>query len=287
MKTVIVDKEDITLDVKSKALFVDTQRVPMQLIEMLILNHTTQLDSKILINLSRENIAVLMVSKNSQDFALTLPQVAKNSEQKIQQYRALENRLGYAKYFIHAKIQTHSKHLEEIGVQINESEWQEKVSNAEKISDLLGYEGSFSRLYFQHYFASIPKVLHKSKRTKRPPEDPVNAMLSYLYSIAYNVITAQLYKAGLDPAISYLHEAFRSHYALSSDVLELFRAKINALVALWFNEKKVELEDFSRKNGIYLRYESRKKLWVEIKEICDYIAKETTKEIALLKVAMS
>lgn len=106
MKTVIIDKENITLDIKSKALFVDTQRVPMQLIELLILNHTTQLDSKILIDLSRENIAVLMVSKNSKDFALTLPQVAKNSEQKIQQYKALENRLGYAKYFIHAKIET-------------------------------------------------------------------------------------------------------------------------------------------------------------------------------------
>lgn len=286
MKTIIIDKADITLHVKSESLFVDTQRVPMQLIEMLILAHDTAINSKTIIELSRQNIPILMISKNSQDFALTLPQESKNSEQKLSQFRSLEHRLGFAKYFVNNKIKTHTDHLKRLGFNVDENLWQEKIDSAKKIGDLLGFEGSFSRLYFQNFFATLPKVLHKSKRSKRPPEDPVNAILSYLYTIAYNIITTQIYKSGLDPAISYLHEAFRSHYALSSDMLELFRSHINEITAGWFLDRTLQVDDFSKKNGVYLRYESRKKLWPQIKELSDFLALETNKEIALLKAAI-
>ncbi len=286
MRTLIVDAPNTRLHVKSKSLFINEKRVPMHLVEMLVIAQNAELTTKTLLHLSANNVPVLMVSKQSHQFALTLPQQAKNSEKKRAQFRSLEHRLGFAKYFVNCKITTHIKHLLTLECYVEEALWQEKVDNAKTISELLGYEGSFSSLYFQHYFAALPKVLHKSKRSKRPPLDPVNAVLSYLYTIVYNIITAQIHQSGLDPSMGYLHEAFRSHYALSSDMLELFRAKINHVVAVWFLDKTLELEDFSKKGGVYLRYESRKKLWGDIKELTDDIALATGKEIALLKAAI-
>ena len=286
MRTLIVDTPDARVHVKSRSLFINDKRIPMHLVEMLIIAQNTELNTKTLLNLSANDIPVLMVSKHSHQFALTLPQVAKNSQQKVCQFRSLENRLGFAKYFVNHKITTHIKHLHRMGCGMEEALWQKKVDSAKTLKELLGYEGSFSSLYFQHYFATLPKVFHKSKRSRRPPLDPVNAILSYLYTIAYNVITAQIYKAGLDPSIGYLHEAFRSHYALSSDMLELFRSQINAMAASWFLDETLRSEDFTKNNGIYLRYESRKRLWPFVKEMTDAIALQTNKEIALLKAAI-
>jgi len=286
MKTVVVDTENTVLRIKAQSLFINEQRIPMHLVEMLVLAHNVALDSKVLIQLSKNSIATLMIDKKSTSFALTLPLEAKNSEQKIAQYRSLENRLGFAKYFVNQKISTHVSHLKVFGVVVDERHWHEQVDSAKQISDLLGCEGSFSRLYFKHYFSHIPKLFHKAKRSKRPPQDPLNTMMSYLYTLAYNVITVELYKAGLDPAISYLHEPFRSHYALSSDFVELFRAQLNAQAAEWFIDGTLCMKDFKRKDGIYLHYNSRKRLWETVTEMMQTIALQTNKEIALLKAAI-
>ncbi len=286
MKIVIVDKKETELQIKEQSLFVNTQRIPLHLMEMLVLAQNTALSSKLLMRLSNKGIATLMIDKTNSNFALTLPLESKNSEQKMAQYESLEHRLGFAKYFVNHKIATHCKQLQRLGVEVKESEWQHKINVAEQVADILGYEGSFSRFYFQHYFANVPKVFHKGKRSKRPPNDPLNAMLSYLYTIAYNVITAKLHQSGLDPSISYLHTPFRSHYALSSDFLELFRADINALAAEWFLDETLKLEDFKKKKGVYLHYESRKRLWPQVDALMKTVAKQTVKEIALLKAAI-
>lgn len=287
MKTVIIDKERLEPRIENKSLVFDGKRIPLSLVELLVLPHDTTLSSALLLKLSAADIAVLMVSRTNSGFALTLPQVAKNGAQKMAQYAALKNRLGLAKYFVDEKISRHASHLRTMGVVVELAEWKERVNSCETIEALLGVEGSFSRFYFSHFFASLPPLLHKGCRSKQPPKDPVNAVLSFLYTIGYNVLTAILYRAGFDPAIGYLHEPFRSHYAMASDFMELYRDKANALCAELFLDKVLDTGDFSRKNGVYLRFESRKKLWKPIKEYIDAIEADMTKEIALLRAALS
>jgi CRISPR-associated protein Cas1 len=287
MKVVIVEKPEVTLAIKKQQLYVGEQGIPLRLVEILVLRHDVNVSSRLLLKLSREHIAVLFISKNNQDFALTMPQVSKNSEIKAAQYRALNNRLGLAKYFVDEKIARHIDHLKSLSIIIDREPWQENVRKAESIDALMGVEGSFTRHYFSHYFKFFAPALQKGKRSKRPALDPVNAILSYLYSIIYNLLTAKLYIAGFEPSISYLHTPFRSHYALSSDLMELFRARINEKVLEWFDDRLLAAEDFKMKKGIYLKYESRKKLWQSIKLLMDEISLEADKEISLIRSAIS
>ena len=287
MKIVIVDKSEVKLEVKTSQLYIDVRAVPLRLMEMLVLGHDVKLSSKLVLKLAKEGIAIMYISKNNEDIALTLPQFSKNSEVKMAQYAALNQRLGMAKYFVDEKITRHIKHLNSVGIRVDESLWKEKVQQADSVEKLLGVEGIFSKIYFQHYFALFPAVLHKGKRSKRPAQDPVNAMLSYGYSIIYNLLTTKLYMAGFEPSISYLHTPYRSHYALSSDFMELFRADINEKVLEWFNDGLLLIEDFKMKNGVYLTYESRKKIWPQVKALMHYISLESDKEISLIRTAIA
>jgi CRISPR-associated protein Cas1 len=287
MNTVIVDKADISLTHKNSGIMIDSQHIPFHLVGMLVLTCGIAVDTKTFLRLSKENIPVLIVGRNSQDFSLTLPLKSKNSEQKMQQYASLKNRLGYAKYFLGEKITSHHNHLKRIGMVEDPGIWKKKIDASESVAELLGIEGSFAAIYFKHYFKQFPKVLHKGKRSKRPPLDPVNAVLSYVYTYAYHSITAKLHQAGLDPALSYLHEPFRSHNGLSSDFLELYRAQINEKVAEFFLDEVLTTDDFSAKNGVHLKYNGRKKLWPSLKELSSALSVQMDNEIALLRASIS
>jgi CRISPR-associated protein Cas1 len=147
----------------------------------------------------------------------------------------------------------------------------------------MGIEGAFARRYFGHYFSMFDRKLTKGYRSKNPPLDPVNSILSYIYTLAYNSITAKLYMRGFDPSISYLHTPFRSHFALSSDILETLRADINIFVANLFLDKQITIDNFTNKSGVYLKYDSRRNLWRTLKPFMDTLNKKLNKQIAILK----
>jgi len=263
MKSVIIDRADLSLDIRDKRLYFADMFMPLSQFELLIISSDALLHSSTLLALTKADIAVLCINKRSTHFSLTLPQIAKNGHYKMAQFSATEDRLTHAKWFITQKITLHAQLLEDFDIQ----PWLTKISECESIEILLGIEGAFANLYFAHYFQTLPKALHKGKRSKLPPLDPVNAMLSFVYTLVHNQLVAQLTIAGYEPSISYLHTPFRSHYALASDFLELYRASINEEVAQWFQTKTLVLEDFSFNKGVYLRYESRKKLWPFIQKL--------------------
>jgi len=147
----------------------------------------------------------------------------------------------------------------------------------------LGIEGSFSKEYFKYYFTLFPKKFHNSKRTKRPPLDPLNALLSFFYSLLYDIVTIRLLSFGFDPDISYLHTPFRSHHALSSDLLELFRAHINQFAKIIIDKDMISLEDFTKKGGVYLKYSGRKKLYEPLKNLWERLEPQINREIAKLR----
>lgn len=125
--------------------------------------------------------------------------------------------------------------------------------------------------------------MHKSKRSKQPPQDPVNAVLSYWYALYHNIITAKLLSYGFEPSIGYLHKPFREHNALSSDIMEFFRAEINEAVMHLFKNNILEIEDFSKKGGVYLRFEGRKKVWSHFLALCEVLKPKLDEELANLK----
>ena len=267
MKIAIIDKKNITLSVGKDTFKVEEQSIPFRLVDLVVLNHKITLSSADVLKFAKEEIALLFVSSKSDNLVLLQSANAKGSELKQAQYQALEHRLVHAKHFVREKVKSHQAQLEKHKIVIDISDVLEQIEKAKEVESLMGIEGTFARFYFGHYFSLFSETLHKGKRSKKPPKDPLNAMLSYVYMFYYHLISAKLLSYGFELGIAYLHTPFRTHNALSSDFMELFRAEINELVFEIFDEKLLDLDDFSFKGAVYLRFEGRKKVWRKLLEL--------------------
>ena len=135
--------------------------------------------------------------------------------------------------------------------------------SANSIEQLLGFEGAGSASYFSILDDCISNSKFSFKgRTKRPPKDPVNALLSFGYQLLWNHVLALIELQGLDPYEACLHRGNERHAALASDLIEEFRAPIIDSLALYLvNRSVVDFDlDFEDNNGgCYLNEAGRKK----------------------------
>lgn len=283
MKIAVIDKKDITLQIVNNAIKFEEQTIPFKLMDLLVLNHRATLHTKDILKLTDNNISILIISYNNDKFSIINSANTKNSEIKIAQYQSQKEKVHFAKYFIKNKLISHMEQLKVHKVEIDIESKIKQLESATEINEIMGIEGSFAREYFRLFFTLLPTNLHKNKRSKRPPQDPVNALLSYWYSLYYNIITVQLLSYGFECGLGYLHSPFRTHNALASDLLELFRASINQAVVSIFKNKLLLVEDFSKKGGVYLKYDGRKKVWKEFVALVDILKPKLDSEIAHLK----
>lgn len=100
------------------------------------------------------------------------------------------------------------------------------------IDEIMGYEGSASREYFRTWRHLLGELWGFSGRQRRPPPDPVNAMLSFGYTLLAHEAVAALETAGLDPAVGFLHQARWGRPNLALDLMEEFRPLIVDSVVL-------------------------------------------------------
>ena len=103
------------------------------------------------------------------------------------------------------------------------------LENAKNRSELMGIEGIAAKAYFGVFSQMILRnesVFVFDGRTRRPPLDPVNAMLSFAYTLLGNEIAGALETVGLDPAVGYLHTMRPGRASLALDLLEELRAPL-------------------------------------------------------------
>ena len=283
MKTVIIDTKNPKISISNQTLVVDNRKIPFNLIENILIFSNCTLNTKDINKIILEGKNIILVDYKLNSTLITSTK-AKNSQLKINQYNAYINkRLQIAKSILSLKIISHINHLKNLEIFLNQEEILQKIENANNIETLLGVEGSFSKLYFDNFFLKAPKLWHKSKRSKRPPKDALNALLSFGYTLYYNHIAIFLVTAGFEPSIGFLHTPFRSHFALASDILEIFRADINAFMLEQIKREVVTLKDFTKKDGVYLRYEGRKKLYKNWQEFVENSRLNLTKILYDLK----
>ena len=284
MRVAVVDKKDISIKVERSAVKFTGETLPFGLMDMLVINHRVALGSRDILKLNEANISLLIVSHNNTNLSLLNSAKTKNGALKMAQYHALSKRLEIAKYFISQKLTSHTEHLGYVEKRLPLAKALDDVEQAQSLESLLGIEGTFAREYFKGYFSLFPKEFRVTKRTKNPPKDPVNALMSFWYSLYYNIITVKLVGMGFEPAIGFLHQPFREHNALSSDLIELFRAEINHTILAIFKNKLLEKSDFSHnRGGVYLTFEGRKKVWKEFVGLVDVLNPKLNREIANLR----
>ena len=179
----------------------------------------------------------------------------KNVELRQCQFKAAFNphdAVRIARVFVATKIANQRVLLRRNGRQVDTSVLKE-LANLKKsalgvktVQSLLGIKGLAAR----HYFQSFPQML-KIKgvkfetRNRRPPADPINAVLSFCYSMLCKEATVALHQVGLDPYQGYLHQPRYGRPSLALDLMEEFRPLIADSVTLRvFNERRLTRDDF-------------------------------------------
>ena len=191
------------------------------------------------------------------------------------QYRLFEMpgvRLQLAREVIRAKIHNQRVMLMRNGdvpdrVTSLMASFRDSTESARDLTALLGVEGSAAALYFEQ-FESMLKQRDDWKfdwrgRNRRPPRDPVNALLSLGYSMLAKELTGVCYSVGLDPFLGFMHQPRYGRPALALDLMEEFRPLIADSVAIsLINRGELGPEDFIKSaNGMFLNDKGRRPFW--------------------------
>ena len=135
---------------------------------------------------------------------------------------------------------------------------------------ILGMEGAGSAAYFSCFgkLLSDPRQWPFPGRVKRPPTDPVNALLSFGYALLTNKVASAVQLVGFDHFVGYLHSSFYGRPSLALDLVEEFRPIIvDSVVLTLLNKRMLTLNDFVVELGAYrLKDEGRKVFFTHFEE---------------------
>lgn len=179
------------------------------------------------------------------------------------QYRAAEDPsrcLALARGFVAGKIansrvqlrragRTRAEEVEAIGSAADRLKvLGERVFEAPGLDELRGIEGEAAARYFEVFDAMLgPGELHFEKRSRRPPENEINAMLSFGYALLSQDCLSAAQAAGLDPAVGFLHAERSGRPALALDLMEELRALwVDRLVLAMVRLGQVKADGFER-----------------------------------------
>ena len=222
----------------------------------------------------RRGIPVVHMSGGGWFYGLTQGLPHKNVELRAAQFEAAGDggrSLEVARRLVAAKIHNSRVLLRRNGEPTERTLAQlgRLVRKAERAADaesLLGCEGSAAQLYFGA-FATMLKVGEEPafdyrKRSRRPPKDPLNALLSFAYSLLTKEWTVTLWTVGFDPLMGFYHQPRYGKPALALDLMEPFRPVIAESVVIGVvNNGEVGAGDFyQRMGGVLLKPPARKRL---------------------------
>jgi len=137
----------------------------------------------------------------------------------------------------------------------------------EKCSDikrLLSIEGKIWAQFYSTFKYILPEDFRMCKRVKRPPDNPINALISFSNSLLYTKTINQLYHTHLNQTISYLHEPSESRFSLSLDLSEVFKPIITFRTIFdCVNNRKLTVEKhFDKKFNYALLNEDGRKIFI-------------------------
>lgn len=144
-----------------------------------------------------------------------------------------------------------------------------RLDQASTIDEVLGVEGHGALLHFRALGARVPGGLGFTGRTRRPPRDPFNSLLSFGYTLLFTEMHSLLIQHRLNPFVGYLHALRDAHPALASDMIEEFRAPlVDRFCARVANRRQLQTHDFDppRANGAVFMKSAARKRFLELWE---------------------
>lgn len=150
----------------------------------------------------------------------------------------------------------------DIEPQINAiKELKKKLSQAPGPMEIMGLEGNIRDIYYSAFSSIIRQDYDFKKRTYHPPNNFMNALISFANSLVYTTVLSELYRTQLDPTISFLHEPGYRRYSLALDLAEIFKPILaDRLIFTILNKGELSEKDADQDvNHCYLKESGRKK----------------------------
>lgn len=165
-----------------------------------------------------------------------------------------DNMLSVLKYY-NLRGKNVGKQIESINI------LREKFEEQDSTSKLMGIEGKIRDIYYSAFDEITKNESFRFEiRTRRPPLNEMNALISFGNSIMYTICLSEIYKTHLDPRIGFLHESNFRRFSLNLDLAEIFKPIIiDRLLLSLINEKVINKKDFENDGGIVIMKENCKR----------------------------
>jgi CRISP-associated protein Cas1 len=193
--------------------------------------------------------------------------------EQVRHYTNKRLRLAIAREFIHSGLHNILRNLryygtrgldlnaETEGVQVEML----RLDEVESVDELMGCEGRARSSYYQGFSKILRERAEFTKRVRRPPDNPVNALISFTNGLVYAATLTQIYRTQLNPTISFLHEPGARRFSLALDLSEVFKPILaDRLIFKIINNRQLSERDFAQDlNCCYLKESGRKTILKE------------------------
>lgn len=284
MGTLYVDRKDLHIKLNGNALAFYSRGchegvVPVNPLKRVVIVGNVLIETPVLHKLASENVSVVFLSGKRLHFSGMLHgRLHQNGILRVRQY---EKTLGnavveMAKALVERKLAKQRAFIEEakggrpdLGMGLSAaSKTLERsaaaLGDSAGLETIRGLEGAAAAAYFSAYIALFPSSLRFVKRTRRPPEDPVNALLSLCYTLLHYEMVREIEMIGLDSVIGFYHQFEYGRESLACDLIEPYRPDVDRLVYELFRTRQFAARDFSEDDdrpGCYLKKGGRKRFY--------------------------
>lgn len=267
MGTLYVDRKGMALQMRDGAieLRADGERVrsvPAALLDRVVLRADTQINSATLAALAEWGVGVLALGgRGGQRVAHLLGAPHGDARARIAQCQRVTDEVwasAWSAHIVQHKLQAQRNLLRRalaergdlrkplVGALNTLQCSLDRLPEAADRASLRGLEGAGAAAYFRGFLKLFAPALGFTARRRRPPPDPVNACLSLGYTLLHSQAVQACWAAGLDPMVGFLHTPAHGRASLACDLMEPWRARIDAWVWKQFRERELRLEHFGR-----------------------------------------
>ncbi len=243
--------------------------IPVNDIDALYLFGEVDLNTKMLNFFAQSNVMVHFFNYYGYYAGTFYPREFLNSGdvivKQVASYLKKPTRLELAKEFVkgaaYGTIQNLKRYKEKTSEELEKVEtYFADIDKQSTIPQVMGLEGNIK----ETYYAAFPKIINQDvefeKRVKNPPDNMMNALISFVNSIIYTEVLREIYKTQLNPTISYLHEPGYRRFSLSLDIAEIFKPIYgDRVIFALLNNNELQKKHFDKDvNYAYLKEEGRK-----------------------------
>jgi CRISPR-associated protein Cas1 len=268
---------------------ISTKPLPIRAIDEIYILAKVDIDSYTMAFIADNNILLHFFSPyqsfRGNFFPNTSNSVNKSGFVLLQQLRAFDDevhRLYLAKQITKGQILNGANNCKRYNIEFETKSYLESLENAKNINEIMAVEGAFNKNYYQSWNKIIKnqRSFKFTKRSKRPPTDKLNSLISYVNTRVYNIVLSEIYKTELDPRIGFLHEPNYRSLSLHLDIAEIFKPIIgDNIIFILLNKNEITAKDFKTDSGrIRFTNEGIKKIELKfIKKMTTQIVLENQK----------